>query len=314
MEWVFGRLGAEEARKKCVVVTGCDFEGGFGELAALALARAGLHVVAACFAEEGCKRWGEREENEFTHRVDSVQLDVTSEESCAKCVEATEEWCRRANTQIYGLVNIAGAHDGALVDWNSMQIYDKVMQVNFLGLIRCCKSFLPHIKLSRGRVVNLTSMDGLRPLPGITAYACSKAAADAFSRTLAIEMSPFGVAVITVNPGTFKTTMSQAGVRTVRRTYDNAPSDIKEQYGEQYIGRLEGYTNHFINSAAPDPQPVADAVVSAITANWPWRRYVVGNDARWIWKPLRDCVPEALFDHIVQLVLRMALPKPSLPS
>ncbi len=62
----------------------------------------------------------------------------------------------------------AGAHDGCLVEWTDISQYEKVMAVNFIGVVRMSKAVLGLLKESGGRLVNVASMDGLRPMPGIS--------------------------------------------------------------------------------------------------------------------------------------------------
>jgi NAD(P)-dependent dehydrogenase (short-subunit alcohol dehydrogenase family) len=206
------------------------------------------------------------------------------------------------------------------VDWTDVAQYEKVMSVNFIGVVRMSKAVLGLLKSSGGRLVNVASMDGLRPLPGISAYTSSKHAVDAFTRSLAMEMdgTSTGVKAIVVNPGTFSTTLSRSGSSAVRRTFAGAPCAVREEYGEDYARTIEDYVAQFMNNIPSSARPVGDAILDAVATCVPQRRYVVGLDARLFWKPLRDFVPEDIFDGVVGWVLSMALParasKPHPPS
>ena len=78
MEWVWSTLGRAEAEKRAVLVTGCDYEEGFGSAIVHALATRGFVVVAACFTNEGVQRWKESARNMNAKRVATVKCDITS--------------------------------------------------------------------------------------------------------------------------------------------------------------------------------------------------------------------------------------------
>eukprot|EP00927_Polykrikos_kofoidii_P046317 TRINITY_DN40549_c0_g1_i1.p1 TRINITY_DN40549_c0_g1~~TRINITY_DN40549_c0_g1_i1.p1 ORF type:complete len:357 (-),score=36.79 TRINITY_DN40549_c0_g1_i1:35-1027(-) len=300
------KFSEAEVSKFCVLVTGCDNGGGFGDSIVQKLVQAGFRVFAGCYSTGGMERVTR---DDVSGRVTPVQLDVTSDQSVQSCISFIQsEMAKLGDFRLWACVNNAGAHDGCLVDWTSMDQFEKLMHVNFFGVVRMSKATLPLLKNSKGRLINLTSMDGLRPMPGIAAYTSSKHAADAFTRSLAMEMRSFGVSAIVVNPGTFNTPLLRSGSSSICRTFESAPDDIKLQYGEDYLRRLETYVRKFASQSAKDTSPVGDAVRDAIMATWPSHRYVVGVDARYFWKPLRDWMPEFVIDNIVAWVLNTALP------
>ena len=138
------------------------------------------------------------------------------------------------------------------------------MQVNFMGMVRCTKYFLPQLKKNKGRVVNVISIEGLSPMPSLSAYTCSKHAADAFTRCLAVEMEPFGVCVSVVSPGAFKTRLLKGGPAALRRAFEATPPEIRCQYSEGYVSTLEACVEFFYKLAASSGDPVAGAVEDAV--------------------------------------------------
>ncbi|XP_078695097.1 D-beta-hydroxybutyrate dehydrogenase, mitochondrial-like isoform X2 [Branchiostoma floridae x Branchiostoma belcheri] len=77
------------------------------------------------------------------------------------------------------------------------------MEVNTFGTVRVTKAFLPLIRRAKGRVVNVTSAEGLHSTPTVSAYCMTKAALESFSDALRHEMHKWGVKVIIVEPGSF---------------------------------------------------------------------------------------------------------------
>jgi len=232
-----------------------------------------------------------------------VQMDVASEQSVEKAVHTIAAVLQSEGYVLHALVNNAGVQEGAFVDWNSMAAYENCMKVNFYGLVRVTKLCLPLLKASRGRVVNLTSIDGLRALPGNSAYSASKHAAEAFTSTLRWEMSAFGVSVHSVCPGTFKTHMASNAPSKLREIWNQSLRENREEYGNGFFNRASSLVSALMGAASSRQHKVGEAVAHAATAWFPSRRYIVGYDAILFWKPIRDCFPEFLTDSLVDLFL-----------
>jgi len=93
-------------------------------------------------------------------------------------------------------VNNAGIVDGGPLDWTDMHTYRKLMEVNFFGMIKCCKAAMPLLKRSQGRIINVSSIAGQIPgVPCMGAYSSTKHASDAFTNSLRMELKPLGITV-----------------------------------------------------------------------------------------------------------------------
>src|SRR5262249_3758260 len=133
--------------------------------------------------------------------VQPLRLDVTKQQDIDAAVAAV----RRGDRGLYGLVNNAGIATTATVLDTKMEEFDAVMAVNVYGPWRMTRAFAPLIIASKGRLINISSINGFNAPAKLGAYAMSKHALEALTDALAEEMAPLGVQVSVVEPGTFKT-------------------------------------------------------------------------------------------------------------
>jgi NAD(P)-dependent dehydrogenase (short-subunit alcohol dehydrogenase family) len=132
-------------------------------------------------------------------------LDVVSPVDTA----AFAEWAIAELGSVDVLVNNAAVYgpmgDVDTVDWD---LWVGAIHVNLMGSVLMCRAILPHMKQRRrGKIVQLSGGGATNPLPGISAYACSKAAIVRFAETLALETQPFGIEVNSIAPGALNTRM-----------------------------------------------------------------------------------------------------------
>lgn len=135
----------------------------------------------------------------------AVAADVSNEEDCERLVAAHEE--RFGGLDV--LVNSAGIGIGGRVEELSTKHFDLQLDVNLRGLFLVTKLCLPMLKASRGWIVNLASIAGTIPTPGLSAYGASKAAVIALTRTLNAELEGDGVRATAICPGFVDTPMAQ---------------------------------------------------------------------------------------------------------
>lgn len=126
-----------------------------------------------------------------------VPTDVADEAQCRALVEHT--------LQAYGrldmLINNAGIGLVARLDeLSDLHLFKQVLDVNFYGALYCTHEALPHLKQTRGRLVNVSSVGGLAPAPYNTAYVASKFALEGFSESLRMELQSNGVSVTVISP------------------------------------------------------------------------------------------------------------------
>ncbi|HEY3129038.1 MAG TPA: SDR family oxidoreductase [Acidobacteriota bacterium] len=109
------------------------------------------------------------------------------------------------------LVNAAGILRSGTIENTSLPDWDEMMQINVRSIFWLMQKSLPHLEKTRGNIVNVSSVNGLRSFPGVLAYCVSKAALDQLTRCSALELAAKGIRVNAVNPGVTRTNLHRAG-------------------------------------------------------------------------------------------------------
>lgn len=134
------------------------------------------------------------------------------------------------------MVNNAGISLPGMIEWQTVEEMKRVVDINLWGVVSITKAFLPLLKRTKGRVVNVASCLGRVVVPGAAAYCISKFGVQAFSDALRNEMRPFGVTVHIIEPGFFKTniTDSKRNVQHIETLWEKLDANTKESYGIEY--------------------------------------------------------------------------------
>lgn len=247
--------------QKAVLVTGSS--SGLGRAITELLASRGYFVFA------GARKDGDLAELNDIHNVQSIRLDVTSQEDIDAAVEVITD----AGKGLYGLINNAGVG----VIWPLIEIdeddFDFQMEVNLYGPYRITKAFSPLIIASRGRITNVSSVSGVVAAPLFGPYSMSKHALEAFTDSLAAEMSRFDVQVSAIEPGAYTSKIGENWVNRMRER-GKRPED------SLYKNDIEGLLAWSTENAASfgDPGEVAQAAMHALFDENPKRRYLVVPD------------------------------------
>ncbi len=131
----------------------------------------------------------------------SLPLDVTDPDSVASAITIAEE----AFGTLDVFVNNAGFGVIGAIEEVSSAEYRQMFETNVFGLIEATKAALPALRRSRGTMVNMSSGSGIATRAGFGLYSASKFAVEAISEALALEVDPFGIRVLIVEPGAFRT-------------------------------------------------------------------------------------------------------------
>lgn len=190
-------------KDKVFVVTGGG--NGIGRDVVLALADRGAHVAAVDLNEAGLQETITLSDGHSDH-ISIHPLDITDRTKVAALPEAAIA----AHGSVDGVINVAGIiHRFAKINDLSYDEIDRVMNVNFNGVLNMCKTFLPHL-LARpeGHIATVSSMGGFVPVPGQTAYGASKAAVKLLTEGLNSELLDTNVRVTLIFPGAIGTNIA----------------------------------------------------------------------------------------------------------
>jgi len=239
-----------------VVVTGAST--GIGAAIARHLAGRGFRVF-------GTVRRPEDEAALEGAGVTAVRMDVTDTASIARAREQVER--ALAGVPLGGLVNNAGIPAAGPLELFPLDELRRVLEVNLIGAVAVTQAFLPLLKASRGRIVNMSSVAGRGALPFLGPYAASKFGLEAISDSLRRELLPFGVRVIVIEPGSFKTAI-WSKVEAM---------DLRRYAGTPYESVLDRFRRAALRGAeqAPPPDKVVRAVWRALNARRPPLRVLV---------------------------------------
>uniref|UniRef100_A0A0N4UPL2 3-oxoacyl-[acyl-carrier-protein] reductase FabG n=1 Tax=Dracunculus medinensis TaxID=318479 RepID=A0A0N4UPL2_DRAME len=139
--------------------------------------------------------------NNHEAEVFAFPADISKEDEINLLVQAAIE--RYNHLDI--LVNNAGILEKGTIEDTTLEQFDRIMNVNIRSLFYLTHRLTPYLILSKGCVVNVSSVNGIRSFPGVLAYNISKAAVDQFTRCVSLELASKGVRVNSVNPGVIKT-------------------------------------------------------------------------------------------------------------
>ena len=179
---------------KTIIVTGAT--SGIGRAAARAFGRERGAVIAVGRSEPALAEVV-NEVRAAGGQATVCAADLTADEAPTRIVGTAIEMTGRIDV----LVNAAGIIASAPLESTTDALWDSMMAINARAPFRLTREALPHLKASKGSVVNVSSVNGLRSFPGVLAYCVSKAAVDHLTRCAAIELAPHGVRVNAVNPG-----------------------------------------------------------------------------------------------------------------
>jgi NAD(P)-dependent dehydrogenase (short-subunit alcohol dehydrogenase family) len=239
---------------KTILITGCS--SGFGLDAARTFLERDWKVIATM-------RTPREDVLPPSDTLRILPLDVTDADSIRALVEAAGP--------IDALVNNAGIGALNALEGLTMQVVRDVYETNTLGAIAMVQAFLPQFRERKsGVIVNVTSSVTLKPLPLLSVYTGSKAAVNAFTESLALELEPFGIRVRLVLPGRAPTT----------RFGENARSRMGE-FPEPYVPMVQSVFAHWQASTDPVTQSadVSEAIWRAATDPSCPMRLAAGADA-----------------------------------
>lgn len=266
---------------KIALVTGAS--SGIGEATALKLRQLGYVVY-------GAARRVDRMQHLTKSGIQILAMDVTDHASMRAGIDKIIAESRRIDV----LVNNAGYGSYGAVEDVPMEEARAQFDANVFGAVRLIQLALPHMRAQKsGTIVNITSMGGKIHSPLGAWYHGTKFALEAISDCLRMEVQPFGIDVVVIEPGGIKTEWAGIAASKLRETSGNGP------YAPQANLMAESMVSEANVKRLSPPQVIADAIAKAVTAKKPKTRYAVGFAA----KPMifmRGILSDRAFDGMMR--------------
>lgn len=280
---------------KCILITGCD--SGFGALLTAHASREGFTVIAACLTQEGATKAS----SSGATNVTAVVADLTTKQGRMAVVDKTKQVCEPFGG-LYAIVNNAGFLIPGLIDMIPPEVYEKTMSVMFQAPVELNYELLPSIKQVQGRVICVSSVAGFVAFPANAPYSAAKHALEAYCDALRVEMRPWGVKVVLIEPSSMKTPIVESNAEAFKQTYLNARPDRQEQYGTEWMETNYEAIRANIVRASEDPNIVVRDLMDSLLLTKPPSRIISGRIGRFIMKPISR-LPDSVRDVILYYTL-----------
>lgn len=271
-----------------VLVTGAGR--GIGRTIAEQLAAHGWDVIAGVRSEAAAAELRAVD----PQRISTIVLDVTDDGQIAALDDVLP-------AHLDAVVNNAGIVTAGPMETLTSEQWRRQLDVNVVGQLAVTRAVLPRLRAARGRVLFISSVNGRLSTPLIGAYAASKFALEAAADALRMELSPWRIAVVLVEPAQTDTDMW----RTAGTMVDDVEAALTPAERELYGRHIEGMRASVPISQrlAVAPEKVSDVVRAALTVRRPRARYVVGAGPR-LQVAFMTNLPARVRDRVLRTVMR----------
>ncbi|MBI5737472.1 MAG: SDR family NAD(P)-dependent oxidoreductase [Mycolicibacterium neoaurum] len=227
-------------------------------------------------------------------RISAVILDVTDDGDISALDDALPY-------RLDAVVNNAGIVMAGPMETLTTQQWRTQLEVNVIGQLAVTRAVLPRLRAAHGRVVFISSVNGRMSTPLIGAYAASKFALEAAADALRMELSPWQIPVVLIEPAQTDTDMW----RTAGSMVDDVDAALtpaeRDLYGRHVSGMRKAVP--ISQRLAVAPEKVSDVVRAALTAKRPRARYIVGAGPR-LQIALMTNLPVRVRDRVLRAVMR----------
>ena len=263
-----------------IAVTGCD--SGLGQGVVGELIDRGAKVVAMCLTPAGAEAALER------GAALAPCLDLTDEDALAAVSEEIEGAC---GGRLWAVIHNAGIAQPGFVEYQPISAYRRVMDVNFFAPVQLTQRLLPSLRRARGRVVLVSSVDGLVSLPGNAPYDASKFAVEAYADALRCELSLWGLPVSVVNPATLRTPLAMRFFEGHHATWEqmrrlDPEGSWRSIWTREWLDDYVTSNTRKLHQIAQDPAHAVRDMVHAVSARRPRLRYLSGTLAKTLFRAL----------------------------
>ncbi|KAM9956881.1 hypothetical protein ACTFIR_003616 [Dictyostelium discoideum] len=242
---------------KVFIVTGCS--SGFGLSIVKKILDKKLRVAAFTRSKEDIESkikeyYSKSNENNIDYQSSllAIQVDIKNQQSVEKGVQEA--------LKVFGRIDVVVNNAGYCQWGNAEEVSDKdhrdIFDVNYFSVINMVKSTLPILRKQKsGLILNVSSMVGHTPFVGVSSYVASKFALAGLTFTLAKEVEPFGIKVVLLSPGIFKTELGQ------NEQFRNLENPIADYYQTASLQQTYDHIKNFMQSSKGSPEKFGDFVV-----------------------------------------------------
>lgn len=262
--------------KKVVFITGIS--SGFGEKMAIELSKDSKYKVYGTIRKQGTN----------IPNVSNILMDVTDENAIKKGINSVLEKEGRIDV----LINNAGYLIGGAAETTPNDQIHKIMNTNFMGVVNTIKACLPSMRAQKsGLIINISSLNGLFSTPYVAYYSASKFAVEGFSESLRMELKPFNIKVVQINPGDFATNC------TFNRTHSEGTIYVPE-YEDQYKKTIAIIEKD--EQSGLKPEILAKKIKKIIENKKPKQRYIIASFDQKMAAVLNRFLPDSLFKSLIE--------------
>lgn len=270
-----------------VVVTGAST--GIGYACALYLDTLGYKVFA------GVRKQADADnlQQNTSKRLMPVFIDVTNIDTITSAAQTVTELLGK--TGLAGLVNNAGIAVPGPLEFLPIADLRRQFEINVVGQVAVTQAFLSLLRQGKGRIINMSSISGRVAAPFVGPYAASKFSLEALTDSLRVELKPWGIDVISIQPGAIATPIWEKTLGG-EDFIDNFLKGAESLYGARLAAAREVAIE--TGQQGIPAEEVAKVVVRALTAKRPKTRYLVGRDAK-ITAMLLKFLPDRARDWVI---------------
>jgi len=272
--------------RKVVLVTGAS--SGFGRACAQHLAKKGYWVFGTSRYPEIVKSFNTEG---WQGKLEIIKMDVNRNDSVIKGIALIMEKSGRLDV----VINNAGfSITGSIEDTNMIEARSQ-LETNFFGVHRVCRQVLPIMReQGSGYIINISSLAGLVGIPFQAFYSASKFAVEGFTETLRMEVKPFGIRVVLVEPGDFHTPLTLNRQKTKK-------SQEKTVYWESFHKALGAAEES--ERKGDSPEKIAYLIEKIINNDYPKLRYKIGPSSTIV--GLKKFIPEGTAEWAVMKIFKL---------
>ncbi|PEP10128.1 short-chain dehydrogenase [Bacillus wiedmannii] len=272
--------------KKIAVITGAS--SGFGLLTTLDLAKKNYLVIATMRnLEKQVNLISQATQLNLQKNITVQQLDVTDQNS----IHNFQLYLKEIN-RVDLLINNAGYAHGGFVEEIPVEEYRKQFETNLFGAISITQLVLPYMREQKsGKIINISSISGQVGFPGLSPYVSSKYALEGWSESLRLEVKPFGIDVVLVEPGSYNTNIWEVG-KQLATNQSETTSPYKE-----YMDKIQKHINSGSDTFG-NPIDVSNKIVEIAESKRTNLRYPIGKGVKFMIFAKR-ILPWRLWEYLV---------------